>query len=327
MKTKHVLAICASLATSTLRADTFGTGPNAFTIDFVIVGDPGNPVDTATTGSYFSPHGAVGYTFQMGKYEVSRDMITKANAGGSLALTLQDMAVFGGNVGTHAATGISWNEAARFVNWLNTSKSYAPAYKFMLQPGDGGYTGNEDIALWQVGETGYDASNPYRNKAAHYFLPSENEWYKAAYYSGSGSTYYDYATQQDAPSTPAGVASGTAVGSAVYDQAYLTGPADINQAGGLSHYGTMGQNGNAYELIESAYDGVNSSPSESRTVLGAYWNLPASSLSASIRNITSPTPSDFVMGFRVAAVPEPSSIVFLTGTGMGFLLRRRRDPV
>ena len=324
-------ALCfAGLAVTSAHADNFGSGANQFIIDFVSIGDPGNPVDTGTTGSYFSSYGAVGYTFQMGKYEVSRDMITKANAtvgsgGGGLGITLNNMTDFGGNIGTHPATGMSWNEAARFVNWLNTSQSYAPAYKFTLQPGDGDYTANANIVLWQVGDTGYDASNPYRNSAAHYFLPSENEWYKAAYYSGSGSTYYDYATQQNAPTTPTAVGSGTAAGSAVYGQSSGTGPANIDQAGGLSHYGTMGQNGNVWELQESAFTAPNDSSSEDRAFRGGNWDDPELILRSSFRFNFDPTGELDFVGFRVASVPEPSCAVLMLGSGLILLARRRRE--
>ena len=74
-------ALCfAGLAVTSAHADNFGSGGNQFIIDFVTIGDPGNPVDTGTTGSYFSSYGAVGYTFRMGTYEISEDMIEKANA-------------------------------------------------------------------------------------------------------------------------------------------------------------------------------------------------------------------------------------------------------
>jgi formylglycine-generating enzyme required for sulfatase activity len=43
-----------------------------------------------------------------------------------------------GNGANRPATGVSWNEAARYVNWLNTSNGLAPAYKFATQPGEVG---------------------------------------------------------------------------------------------------------------------------------------------------------------------------------------------
>ena len=319
MKIGALCALALGVSFTTARADTFGSGGNAFTIDFVTIGNPGNANDSGTTGSFFSPYGGVGYTFRMGTYEISEDMIAKANTLGSLGITKENRAA------DKPATFVTWNEAARFVNWLNTSQSYAPAYKFTLQPGDGGYTTAANIVLWQAGDPGYDASNPYRNSAAYYFLPSENEWYKAAFYSGSGSAYYDYATQQNAPTTPTAVGSGTADGSVVYGQLSVTGPANIDLAGGLSHYGTMGQNGNVWELQESAFTAPNDNPSEDRAVRGGDWLNSELSLRSSGRFFIDPSFENGSVGFRVASVPEPSCAVLMIGSGLILLARRRRE--
>ena len=317
------LAGVLALTVTAARADSFGGEANAFTIDFVSIGDAGNPVDTGTTGSYFSSYGAVGYAFQMGRYEISRDIIAKANAGGSLGLTLPDLTFAGGNIDTHPATGISWNGAARFVNWLNASQGYAMAYQFAVQPGDAGYTGNENLVLWTSGDAGYDAGNRYRNGNTHYFLPSENEWYKAAFYSGSGTTYSDYATGSDL--IPTATTGGTASGSAVYGYPFEQGPADITQAGGLSHYGTMGQDGNVHEWQESAYFAPNDSSSEDRTIRGSSWSNTEQLLRSSSRYSASSSFSNLGVGFRIASVvPEPSCAVLMLGSGLVFLARRRR---
>jgi len=317
MKIQHLFAAgLLALTAATVHADTFGSGGNAFTIDFVTIGNAGNAVDTGTTGLYSGPYGAVGSTFQMGKYEISEDMIAKANTLGGLLISKDTRGV------NKAATGVNWKEAARFVNWLNTSQGFAAAYKFTLQPGDGGYTGNENLVLWTVSDAGYDAGNLYRNTNARYVLPSENEWYKAAFYSGSGTTYYDYATGSD--TIPTAVVSGTAAGSAVYGQSFATGPADITQAGGLSPYGTMGQDGNVWEWNESAFDGINNSSSEDRALRGGFWNNTEKSLRSSFRGFTAPTASGINVGFRVASVPEPSSTVLILSASLLALARRRR---
>ena len=49
-------------------------------------------------------------------------MIEKANAEGGLEITLRDMTDVGGNGPNQPAQGPGWNQAARFVNWLNTSR-------------------------------------------------------------------------------------------------------------------------------------------------------------------------------------------------------------
>jgi formylglycine-generating enzyme len=311
------LAFLASLCLVTpalaviTTTDSFGSSINAFTMDFVTIGNPGNPADT--TGAP-NPAGSVAYTYRMGSYEVSEDMINKANAAGSLGITKDTRGV------NKVATSVSWNEAARFVNYLNVSSGSAAAYKFSTQPGDVGYGVNASITLWAPGDVGYDITNPFRNSNAKYFLPSENEWYKAAYYSSSG-TYSNYATGSD--TIPTAVASGTVGGTAVYGQSFATGPADITSAGGLSPYGTMGQGGNAFEWMETEFDGVNNSSDSSRGLRGGSWNGVESNLRASNRNVGDPAGESFLVGFRVASVPEPTSL-FLTMLAGGMMLARRK---
>jgi hypothetical protein len=90
---------------------TFGSGANQFTMDFAMIGNPGNAADT--TGNP-NPAGSVGYTYDIGKFEVSEDMITKYNANFG---TANNLVITKDTRGTNKpATGITWNEAARFVN-------------------------------------------------------------------------------------------------------------------------------------------------------------------------------------------------------------------
>ncbi len=269
--------------------DTFGSGVNEFTIDFVEVGDAGNPDDSGTTGLYHSTSGGVAYVYRMGTYEISRDMITKANALGNLNITMSN---FGSSASDRPAGGIIWNEAARFVNWLNTSKGYPVAYKFATQPGDVGYSANENVEIWTSSDAGYDADNPYRNANALYVLPSEDEWYKAAYYSGTGNVYNDYAVGDD--TIPAGVSGGVDSGSAVYVQGATSGPAAITNAGGLSDYGVMGMNGNVWEWTEITSDDV--------AFRGGHWYSQEANLRSSQRIVSAVGGGDDASrGFRVAS--------------------------
>ena len=84
--------LCASILAAVVgisfadraAADTFGSGANTFNIEFVTIGNPGNAADT--TGSP-NPAGSVPYTYRMGKFEISEQMIDKANAVGGLGIT------------------------------------------------------------------------------------------------------------------------------------------------------------------------------------------------------------------------------------------------
>ena len=274
-------------------ADTvsFGSGANQFNMDFVTIGNPGNAADT--TGDP-NPAGAVGYTYNIGKFEVSRNMINLYNAtSGVVAITLDSMSgITGGTGANKPATGISPNEASRFVNWLNTSTGGVVAYNYADS------TINTDLTPWTSADTlDYDASNPYRSKRAKYFLPSYNEWYKAAYYDPNKATgsdqYWNYATGSD--TAPAAVVGGTGTGGngnneAVYLQTYSQGPADVTNAGGFSSYGVMGLNGNVYEWDESSFDvtsgNYNISGSSFRGIRGGRWNTGSSSFLSSSTRLT-----------------------------------------
>jgi formylglycine-generating enzyme required for sulfatase activity len=312
MRTKLiVLALALSVAwASSASADTFGTGANSFTIDFVHIGNPGNVADTTGTPN---PAGAVPYTFQIGKYEISRGTIAAANAAGGLGLALFDMSGLGGNGANQPATGLSWPEMAKFVNWLNSSTGHAPAYKFDAQG---------DFQLWTPGDLGYNASNQYRNSLAKYVLPSNDEWYKAAFYNPANGTYYDFATGSN--STPIPTTGGTVAGTVVYGVTPFTlGPAQVHLAGGLSPYGTMGQSGNVGEWMESMTPpllggpNTNNDPNRQRVIRGGGFLLPLTSasvgyLSANPSILQSGPASSFPgysdVGFRVVSlIPEPSS--------------------
>jgi formylglycine-generating enzyme required for sulfatase activity len=246
-------------------------------------------------------------------------MINKFNASQSLQITKDTRGT------AKPATSVSWNEAARFVNWLNTSTGGFAAYNFTTSGV------NDNIAVWTAADTfDYEATNPYRSKRATYVLPSYNEWYKAAYYNPNDSTYYDFPNGSN--TAPGAVASGTADNTAVYNQSFGQGPADVNLAGGLSPYGVMGLGGNVYEWEESSVDLANSSGSSSRGIRGGGWVDLSSDLSSSPRYGNDPSSEDINIGFRVAslsssappAVPEPSMMVIGTLFGLGGLMAKRR---
>lgn len=300
------------LAASTAHADSFGGGANQFDISFVSIGDPNNPDDT--TGEP-NPAGKVEYAYRMGKFEISRDMITKANNEGGLGITMDSMGfVAGGARDDMPATGVSWFEAATFVNWLNTSQGHQAAYNF---DGGGNFQLWTSAEAWQTG-----GENLFRHKDAFYFLPSMDEWYKAAYFDASSSTYFNYPTGSD--TAPAAVASGTAADTAVYSQNSSQGPADITLAGGLSPYGTMGQGGNVWEWEETEFDLLNDSSSSARGVRGGFWDFNSNLLLSSSRNIGIPSLENGSVGFRVASIPEPSTVLLGTLASVGLLMRRRR---
>lgn len=263
----------------------------AFNIEFVTIGNPGNSADD--TG-----YGPVAYEYRISKREVAYMQIEKYNAlsdGPAIVATRPN-----NSSNSAPATSITWNDAARFINWLNTSCGYRPAYKFTTD------TANDNIELWTSSDTGFDPTNPIRNSKAYYFLPTENEFYKAAYYDpsadGGNGGYWNYATGSDSAPTPA---RGSLTNrTAIYNG--QTSGSETANAGGLSPYGTMAQNGNVSEWCESAFTPPITHPTDLRAYRGGCYTDSSSVLVSSSRSSGIPTASSNSIGFRVASKASPA---------------------
>ena len=148
---------------------------------FVKVGDPGNKadVDRPRVGSF----GAVDYVYEIGRHKVSNaEYAVFLNA---LAAKTDPHRLYhsqmkirrGGKEGEYvyvahpasanaAVTYVTWHDALRYCNWLHGGDSEQGAYPFS-------------------GETLVGA----RQAGARFFLPSEDEWYKAACYDPESQGY------------------------------------------------------------------------------------------------------------------------------------------
>ena len=311
------------------------------TIDMVTVGDPGNTADT--TGDP-NPAGAVADSFQIMKFEFTnqqytdflnsvaatdtyslyntrmgsnaRGGITQSGASGSYTYAIRT------NMGDKPVNYVSWFDAARVSNWLmngalSSSSTETGAYTLV-----GGQT------------TG---TAPAVNSGATFYLPTENQWYKAAYYKGGGTSagYWNYATQSN--SAPTAVTAGsTGIGSAgsTGNFANYNSNADWNSQngnvttvgtnGGPSFYGAFDMSGNVYEWNDSI-------AGSSRGLRGGRWDLGAVNLSSSFSGSDGPSNMSSMLGFRLASsagVPEidPSGLSAVLGLlfgGLGLLERRR----
>lgn len=264
--------------------ETFGSGTNEFSIDFAEIGDARNAPDT-------NGFGAVAYDYLLGTLEISEDQIQKAVAGG-----LQNVSA-GAWADNKPAGFVHWYEAAAFVNYLNVSAGFSAAYNVAWDAD----TQTWSLEPWADEESWGDyGENRFRHRDARYFLPSEDEWYKAAYYKGGATNagYWAYPTAQD--DAPAATSSGTNAGTAVFSA--QAQPSDVDLSGAPSAYGTVGQGGNMAEWIEGAWDRTNNVGGEARVLRGGHWFGDAAALSSTNRAIASPNYSSDMVGFRVAGV-------------------------
>ena len=289
--------IICSVASAQLMTETFGTDANSFSVEFVQIGNPDSSSD--------SGYGAVSYVYNLGKYEISRQMIEKANVNGNLNISMSDLNEqpgYGGNGPDRPATGIGRFEATRFVNWLNTSKGYSEAYKISSEG---------SLLNWSEEDSGYDASNPLRNSLAKFWIPTLSEWRKGAYGSPDG-TWYQYPVGSNI--APTAVGSGNLPNTAIYGA--IDGFADIMNAGGQSAWGTVAQGGNAWELVEGG-----------QTLGGVWSNGDATYMQNSLifSSLNFLDEGYYDGGFRIAAAPEPSALSLLAvGLGGWAMIRRRR---
>ena len=272
------------------------------TIDWVTVGNAGNAADT--TG-----YGAVVYEYQIGKYEVTNAQYgaflnAKASTD-SYGLYNTSMSSYGitrsGSSGsyTYLVTGaladrpvvyVSWYDAARFANWLANGQG-------------SGDTETGSYTLNGATTSGIITSNA----GATIYIPTEDEWYKAAYYNGANSTYSLYPNGQNTITT-ADANYANSVGSSTDVGTYSGDP---------SFYGTFDQGGNVWEWNDGVID-------SSRGRSGGTWSSVAIDLLAtSDRDPSAPRSENRLIGFRVASVPEPSTMV-LTMLASGMILTRRK---
>jgi hypothetical protein len=235
-------------------------------------------------------------------------------------------------------TYVSWWDSARFSNWMANGQPTGAQTSTTTE--NGAYNVNGATSGDAVAK---NVTNPNTSAAPTFFIPNQNEWYKAAYYSptlnsGSGG-YYAYATQSN-------TAPGNVVGSGANQANYNNGVYSVTQSsysssqnyltdvgafsGSGSFYGTFDQSGNVYQ-----WNDLDGAPGSSRGLRGGFWGPNAFAVSSSYGNSGVPSVENGTIGFRLASpvsgssgVPEidPSGLSAALGLIAGWLglLERRR---
>ena len=323
------LGLIVTLAAAA-RADVFNMGGGQTSISLVPVGNPGNANDT--TG-----YGSVGYNYSIDKYDVTLGQYTQFlnavaktdtyglyNSYMSTSYNTQGIqqtgspgsysySVTGSNpqAANCPAFDVTWFDAARFSNWLQNGQGTATTVgqAFALTE-TGAYTLNGDTT----------SGTESRNANAKYFIPSENEWYKAAYYNPSSGTYSTYATQSNiAPSNSLVLVPNDAN---YYNGGYTDSTNYLTPVGYFStspsYYGTFDQSGDVWNWNDALVSG------SFRGLRGGLWGDGSSLLASSSRSTGYPSDEHGSIGFRVASVPEPGSLTLLLVCAVAFGIWRQR---
>jgi formylglycine-generating enzyme required for sulfatase activity len=287
---------------------------SAVTIDWSPVGNPGNANDPAD-GDIITPgiqnSGAVPYAYNIGTYDVTNsqygEFLNAKDPGGvnALGLYISSMAGTLGGIdfnaaganGTkytlisgrqnHPVNWVSWYDAIRFANWLNNGQGAGDTET-------GAYT------LLGGGPTPSNADSIKRNVGARVFLPSENEWYKAAYYNPATSSYFLYPTSSNSIPTASGP---TALANHANFNNVVGNLTDAGAYRGTkSPYGAFDLGGNVLQWNETL---INVAPSFSvRGLRGSPFGGGSNLLQSSARLGTGiPSGKGGSIGFRVASIP------------------------
>lgn len=319
---------------------------SALTMEMVTVGDPGNPADPSD-GDEYTPgiqnFGAVGYTYQIGKFEVrNSEYVEFLNAVADTdTYELYDSGMSSDGNGGILRSGssgsytyavkpgyenspvvyISYYDAARFVNWLENG-----------QPTGAQGVGTTETGSYTLITSGASTINVSARRAgAIWVIPTEDEWYKSAHYdptSSATSNYWRYPMRTDsvpysdqAPgaSSPDASMAGNFYLNDLLTNGYNDGYAKTGGGGpypGTNYltdvgaytlaegfYGTFDQGGNVSEWNEVI-------DTNDPCLRGGSWHLfGESGLRASFRDDDLlPWYGDQITGFRVVRVPGAISL-------------------
>lgn len=265
-------------------------------IDLVTVGDAGNVADTVTGFGAVATDYAIARTSVMIEHYVTflnavaatdrhglynQNMATDLAVAGITRIGRQGHYSYSvinndGSAASRPITYVSWFDAARFANWMANGQ---PSGRQNARTTE---NGAYNLAKSSGGKAvPRNAVNPNTRAAPTFFIPTENEWYKAAYFTpnkGGSPGYFTYATQQDVAPSNNAAASGVPIAnyllgpvysvtqSAVFSptQNYLTDVGAFATSG--SHYGTLDQNGNVYQ-----WNDLTGAAGKFRGLRGGFW--------------------------------------------------------
>jgi sulfatase modifying factor 1 len=289
----------------------FASAVQAVTMNWQPVVNAGNSGDNEPQGVF----GAVAYGYRIGTYDVTNsqyaEFLNAKDASGANTLGLYNSGmgtdVDNGGISFNAGnasgskytlvaghqnypvTYVSWYDTLRFANWLNNGQGNGDTETGSYTLVGGTPTPSNGLAIT-------------RNPGAQVFLPSEDEWFKAAYYSPTAHTYLQFPAGSNI--FPVGSNPTSTPNSA---NVPFGGPGHLTPVGGYtgsaSANGAFDMGGNAWQwnevLIGGLYRGLRG---------GSFYNAP-NAMYIGFRFNDLPVDESAITGFRLASIPEPSTAV------------------
>lgn len=293
------------------------------TFEWATVGNAGNAGDAAGGTNL----GAVGYTYNISKHEVTNgqyvEFLSAKAATDPLGFYHTDMndTVFGGIVRSGSSGSYTYAAKAGRANSPVNFTTYYDSVRFVNWLHNGQGNADTETGAYTVG-AGPQPTVTRNQGVGTYFLPTEDEFFKAAFHkptSGMAGDYFIYAGTDILPqdTNPTVDPTGANYNEAVWDGTNTDNPfTDVGAyTANTSGYGTFDQSGNVSEWVDGGRKarGGNFLNSFNGNDLRSYYDQDASVLARREYNS---------VGFRVVT-PEPSSAMLLAFAGT-LLMRRRR---
>jgi sulfatase modifying factor 1 len=279
------------------------------TFDWAVINDPDNAPDPRS-GNIL---GSVAYEYRMATAEVTNSQyaeflnaVAVEDPHGLYSTKMADVAgslLRNGSSGSfsyttvvgradHPVVFVSHFDAMRFTNWLHNGQGQ----------------GNTENGVYDIS----DGLVETRSSGASYFLPSENEWYKAGYYQhssdgGPRGNFWLYPNSENSEPVP-GV-----------DGNFEDAVGDTTPVGSYSanYHGLYDMAGNVWEMNEAT-------SLFGRGVIGGSWDDFTGFMRSNYRAAVLPSVESYDLGFRLASpIPCPASLALLT-LCMPALVQRRR---
>lgn len=287
------------------------TASAAISISTVPIGNPGNAADPVSDTGY-GVYGSVAYTYNIGTTEVTNaqyaaflnakavtdtrglyNTFMKTGVGGIARTGTSGSYTYAPIAGreNNPVNFVSFWDATRFANWLHNGQG----------------SGDTETGAYTLTPAGISANTVTRNAGWQWAVPSQDEWYKAAYYQpvgqgGDSDDYWLYPTSSNTISTS----------QANYSALNLLPVGSYAP----NFHGAFDMAGNVSEWSEGQ-DGL------MRGVRGGAAVSSDNPLAADYEFYDFTTREDQYLGFRVVQTPEPATLSLLALGGLALIRRRK----